>query len=191
MDLAKIGEVDNTKCDYCGAEEQTMEHLTFECPFFKDTRCEADKELSEIEHHLLPIAVKLGIAPAISMHANCTYWGSEVGNISKKVKGLLGCKPPPGDNMEAFDLQERLKGQGISARQAIACAKGGFGDGTVRTYPGEVKGLQPDQPNASTDGGLKNPSNHQWSCAGFGIWIPRSVPVSGAEQGNSHVDVTS
>ena len=75
-------------------------------------------------------------------------------------------------------MQGRLKDKGITARQAIACAKGGFGEGIFPTYPEEVHGLPPTLPNAYTDGGLKNPSNHQWGCAGFGIWIPRSVQTS-------------
>jgi hypothetical protein len=137
-----------------------------------------DKEISELDPQLLPITVKLGIAPSISLHANGTYWGSEVGHVSPQVKKLLGCRPPPYENMEAVALQDRLKDQGITARQAIACAKGGFGEGVFPTYPEEVKGLPPVQPNAYTDGGLKNPTNHQWACAGFGIWIPRSVHAS-------------
>ncbi len=142
-------------CEYCGAEFQTMDHLTFDCPYFHATRSEVDKELADLDPQPLPLVVKLGIAPAISHQADHAFLGSSIGQVSKMVKKLLGCRPPPYDNYEAMRLQERLKDQGISARQAIACAKGGYGEGEFPTYPEEVQGLPPDKPNAYTDGGLK------------------------------------
>jgi hypothetical protein len=72
-------------------------------------------------------------------------------------------------------LQANLAHSECSARQAVAIARGGDGQGQDPIFPAEVIGVPPTAPNLYTDGGLTNPTNHHWSCAGFGLWLPRTA----------------
>ena len=52
---------------------------------------------------------------------------------------------------------------GVSARQLVATLKGGFDEGGSPIFPTKPGDDTPDLPNIYTDGGVVNPTTHQWS----------------------------
>ncbi len=111
---------------------------------------------------------------------------------------MLGYEAPPGGNRAAAITQANLAHTECSARQVVAIARGGDAQGQEPTFPVEVSGDPPETPNLYTDGGLTKPTNHHWSCAGFGLWIPhqstgneptQSVHAPRAGSGTSQLDV--
>lgn len=76
----------------------------------------------------------------------------------------------------------------------MACIRGGFGTGGDPTFPLQVDGEVPEQPNGYTDGGLENPSMQWWALGGFGVWWSQqkadaSYCIEMAEQKYAHQDV--
>ena len=66
------------KCNYCREGLSNGTHIRWECKFFEPARQEADKALADIPRKYLSDPIKCGIAPAMSIEGELTYWGFEV-----------------------------------------------------------------------------------------------------------------
>lgn len=159
IDLQAMGVAQDTTCDYCGHHTCDMDHILWQCPQFSNARAEADAELANIGARLMNPAVRRGIAPAMRSASNVAFWGldlNRIENASQDAITLFGCVP-----QEDRDVQECLdeaRQPGKNARQLMACLRGGFGTGGSPTFPLQVDGDIPEEPNGYTDGGLVNPS---------------------------------
>ena len=77
-DIAKLSEDVDETCDCCGQQAATDEHLKWQCCYFDDIRKKADEELSQIPVKYMPKCVRSGIAPAMKMAGNQTFWGTDL-----------------------------------------------------------------------------------------------------------------
>ena len=66
------------KCNYCREGPSNGTHIRWECKFFEPVRQDTDKALADIPRKYLSDPIKCGIAPAISIEGELTYWGTEV-----------------------------------------------------------------------------------------------------------------
>ena len=69
------------------------------------------------------------------------------------------------------------EGQDIPAREVmVAMTKGEEGEEMVRPKIKEqVQGIAPQEPNAYSDGSLKNTKGYFWQLGGAGVWWPNRV----------------
>ena len=102
VDLARLdGDVDE-ECDYCGAEVADVEHLIWQCCFFKETRQAVDEQIAKLDMKLIMPAIRRGIAPAMRCDPKCTYWGETETLYADELKAVLGIE---GD-LQGFEEEE-------------------------------------------------------------------------------------
>ena len=78
-------------CSYCGEAPATSDHIQWGCKHFDPIRKDVDVELASIAHKHLPESIRKGIAPAMKLDGQRTYWGTEISqDLSAKAKRLLG-----------------------------------------------------------------------------------------------------
>ena len=78
-------------CDYCHEADSTTLHVRWVCKYIKAKREEIDPELAAIPIRYFTQCVRNGIAPAMKLKGECTYWGMSVDDgETKKTKKLLG-----------------------------------------------------------------------------------------------------
>ena len=73
--LVYAGKVDSQMCQLCNAEKQTVDHLIWDCPRFRDTRCSVDDTLGQWGSLVLTGAMKIGIFPPLMGGLGKSYWG--------------------------------------------------------------------------------------------------------------------
>ena len=92
VDLAKMNEQHDERCDYCGAEQCTLEHILWHCKHasFVQARLEAAEELVEVPFELLNTAVCRGMASAMQCGGAKTFWGQNLPEgCTEAVRKLL------------------------------------------------------------------------------------------------------
>ena len=68
-----------------------MEHLRWECEAFEPERVQVDPKLANIPRKYVAACIKCGIAPAMEVEGEKTFWGRELGEgESEDVKRMLG-----------------------------------------------------------------------------------------------------
>ena len=133
-EIAEYNEDYDSTCTYCKEAESTADHIRWECKYFQPQREELDPELAGIPLAYLPQCVRCGVAPAMKVNGEKTYWGMDVGEtISGKMKKLLGVDlelQTPGDNAkktaereEALDITLEPEMNGKNARQLMLAKK--------------------------------------------------------------------
>ena len=68
-----------------------QDHTTWECPALQKQR-EAiiTKECLGLQPEWLPVAVRNGIAPAMSPHPTLSYWGAKLDDVPVLMKNICG-----------------------------------------------------------------------------------------------------
>ena len=72
-DIASIDEDTDPQCNYCHAATSTVDHIKWECPFFKQIRIDTDPELADVPLKYLLPCIKCGIAPVMKPKGETTY----------------------------------------------------------------------------------------------------------------------
>lgn len=171
--LHETGHATSSRCDDCGHQYCDLDHLLWDCEFFRSTREEADKELADVPSILLCKPLRRGLAPAMKCKHDGNYWGldiDKVEGVSTHIKKPLGQRQEL--HVEVYRELEDAGEKGLDARQKMAQIKGAYGGGQDPTFPIEVSGQVPEAPNAYSDGGLMCPSEQWWSIGGYGLWWP-------------------
>ena len=175
-------------CDYCLEARCTYEHQIWVCPHFQKIREEAAPDLAKGPMRYLHLAVRRGIAPAMTCRHGRAYWGTNVlaaaDHVTTDELKLLGSLDE-WPTTAARKLIGRATDLGFNARQVIANARGPFGQGVNPDIPDGVEGASPDDINRFSDGSLKSPTNPAWALGGFGVWRPMQ------HDGQRDDDVTS
>ena len=172
------------------AEDGTMMHVIWCCPYFQPQREEQDKELADIPIGYLLPCIQRGIAPAMKLDGNATFWGQNLeDDISEAHKKLLGKSSyleqgaQNAKDQEARDqakeLTKEAKALGLNARQTMLKHKGAFGSGAPAKFPNEEEiedfmarhGLT-EPVETYGDGSLTTPTLWWAALGGYGIWIP-------------------
>ena len=90
--IAKLGVSEQVGCDHCGAPRVTFDHL-WDCPALQAERDQAINEhLPGLHVDALHPAIRFGIAPAMSVSHNHSFWGSTVDGLSDAFKTLTGAR---------------------------------------------------------------------------------------------------
>ena len=124
------------------------------------------------------------------MHQPCNaiqpplFGGQDIGAqgqaCTKKEKELCGYQED-GVDKEVQEMLNEAWAKGVNARQCVAAIKGPYGGGCRPTFPDEVQGNLPSEPNVYGDGSLKCPTNQWWAIGGYGLWWPKQIEGCGAE----------
>ena len=144
-EIAKFNQDVMRICDYCGEDECTTDHLRWSCEFFKQQRKEVDEDLAGIPVQWLPLNIRRGIAPAMKMDGNATFWGKSLDdNLSEKARKMMGLNlelhTPGKDGDETRAREEAIKiiedpnNRGLNARQTLLKYKGAHGSGETRNF---------------------------------------------------------
>ena len=89
--IADRNEDVEVNCDHCGEGNPTIEHVPWECKYFEPLRKETDELLAKVPSKYLLQCIQCGIAPAMKLEEENTYWGMHVEQgEDKKIKELLG-----------------------------------------------------------------------------------------------------
>ena len=72
-DIAGWNEDVEAMCTYCMTEDNDIDHLIWDCPFFNKVRVEQDPLLASIPSNCLLTCIKRGIAPAMELEGNKTF----------------------------------------------------------------------------------------------------------------------
>ena len=181
----KAEQAESKACQLCGEDEAAGR--IWICKALEDTRKEADEEIASIEPKGLPAAVKQRIARAMNMDIRTAFWGSEVNKEdSKEAQKLCGCQPERVLTNAMKEINEKC-GSRFSAR-AIMQHHINEEEGEELPMPQHIATKQPPpEPNAYSDGSLKNPGvGPPWMIGGIGVWWPgrkeTTIPQTEAER---------
>ena len=187
--IAKFDEDISKERTHCFEGDATTDHLLV-CKHFKHHRADLDSKLAEVPVSMLPLNVRKGMAPAMKLNGNATFWGKELGDdTSDATKKLLGYDlelHTPGDNGDETEAREKAREiaddpefKYLNARQVILNLKEAHGSGVDITFPtkqeihSSMTGRADDYyVRIYGDGSLKNPNLWWAALGGFGIWIP-------------------
>ena len=76
--IAAFNEDVDTKCTYCQEATASGVHIRWQCKHFEQTRVETDKELAQVSRRYLLDCIRCGVAPAMKVEGELTYWGMNV-----------------------------------------------------------------------------------------------------------------
>ena len=89
--IATFNQQVDDKCTYCKEEAASGSHIRWQCKHFEPVREETDKDLAQIPRHYLLECIRCGVAPAMKIEGELTYWGMNVDKKeSRKTKEMLG-----------------------------------------------------------------------------------------------------
>ena len=110
--IANINEDVDGTCNYCKQGPSTPEHIKFACKHFEGIRKATDAALEKVPIKYLTRCIQCGIAPAMKLEGDKTYWGMNIDpQEDDEVKKLIGYDMSlhvPGDNAEKTEEKERL-----------------------------------------------------------------------------------
>lgn len=136
--LANIGVVQSNNCDLCGASFHDVDHSIWTCKALQKDRIEADPELAAIDPDLLHPAIRRGIAPAMGIKPEATYWGDAIKDgVDDETRKLLGARLAPMECCEARNIHN-ANASLCNARQLVSVTRGGFGQGASPSFPENV-----------------------------------------------------
>ena len=112
-EIAKYNEDIDKTCNYCKEADSTTGHVRWVCSYFKQSRQDLDPDLAEIPVEYLPLNVRTGIAPAMKVEGNATYWGRILPDtLSTKIRKMMGedreLSTPGDDGDKSHERQEAL-----------------------------------------------------------------------------------
>ena len=82
-----------------------MEHIRWDCEVFEPNRVEVDPKLARVPRRYLNSCIRCGIAPAMKVEGDKTFWGLEVdADEDEDVKRLLGI------DMQLHTLMKLIRG---------------------------------------------------------------------------------
>ena len=174
------------KCNYCRKAASTGTHIRWECEYFEPIRQATDKAIADIPRKYLSDPVKCGIAPALYIEGELTYWGMEVDSQeSPETKRLLGIDDElskggkDGDETrrreEATNLIDDRKRGNRNARQSMLKHKQAHGAGYMPTFPTDqeiteaMEGYSEDHLVPAYGDGSQTPPSNSWAALG-GFW---------------------
>ena len=89
--MAGFNEDYDHMCPYCKEDESTADHIRWKRKHFQPQGEECVAKLASIPVANLPQCVRCGIAPAMTVNGEESFWGMDVGaNLSGELKKLLG-----------------------------------------------------------------------------------------------------
>ena len=110
-------EVD-TRCRYCGAEEQTTKHIVWECPCFAEERKEqGGEELANLPLDQIPHCVLLGIPPATQLRECTTFWGQQLESNEDAMMKAVGMEDPGPMKADARGIWRAAQSEELNLRQ--------------------------------------------------------------------------
>ena len=190
QEIAAYNEDIDPWCSHCKKGPSTVDHIRWECEAFEPTRVDTDPELAKVPRKYLSSCIRCGIAPAMKVDGDKTYWGVEVdADEDKNVKKLLGIdlqlyKPgKDGDETEkremAVDIIEDPDRGRLNARQTMLKYKGGHSTGVVPTFPTR-QNIEVEMADHGDDfyvdifgdGSYTTPDKWWAAIGGTGVWIP-------------------
>ena len=78
-------------CTHCKKAPSTVEHIRWECEAFEPDRVKADPKLAKVPRKYLADCIKCGIAPAMKVEGDKTFWGRDLDEgESEEVKKDAG-----------------------------------------------------------------------------------------------------
>ena len=172
--IAIINPNSTAQCQYCGQQNQTTDHIIWECPKYQHIRSQNFPEASNQLFRHFPKEIRRGIAPALSHDPQATFWGDEFHSASGQDQITMGGNTPD-TYLDGYDLSmlKYYKDTKMNARHLTTTEKA---TATYRYTPNfptiPEDQYPPRQPNAYTDGGLRQPTCHHWSLGGWGLWLP-------------------
>ena len=146
QEIAGYNEDVDPWCNHCKKAPSTVEHLRWGCEVFEPVRIEVDPKLAKVPRKYLIACIRCGIAPAMKVEGETTFWGMNVDEgDSEEVKKLIGVDMQlhkPGKDADETDKRERAleiiedpeRGR-LNARQTMLKHKGGHSTGVDPTLP--------------------------------------------------------
>ena len=208
--ILKTGYIDNDVCDLCGTNGQNPIHSVWHCPALHAARTAADPDLACISSACLPPTILIGIAPALAMFHEMTFWGEhlddEVDDNTRKLLGITDCieevsrKNDGTVASNTFILTERAKNlinrlatqhgdariddtrRAFLARQCMAFAKHVDYRAINIIPPARCTEMAPDIINTYSDGCLHDPSSQWYALGGAGVWSQSRSPLAAPPQ---------
>ena len=190
QNIAAFNEDVDTKCSYCQEATASGIHIRWQCKYFEQTRVETDKELAQVPRHYLLDCIRCGVAPAMKVEGELTYWGMKVDDKeTEETKAMLGVSNELRTGGENGDIT-RKREQAIkliedpqrgrrNASQTMLKHKMAHGSGTNPEIPTEkqVEEAMADFAEdyfvpAFGDGSLTTPKTWWAALGGYGVWIP-------------------
>ena len=171
--------MDDPRCEFCGASKQTVQHLVWECPKFKQARDGISEVLSQWGEVVLTPAMKIGIMPPLMAGCGRSFWGchpaEEQGpwvTLPPQVENYIGMHDELLTRGEAKEKAQAILDQatyGMAATDHVMQlkAKGGT---TRLGNPEWINDTPPTEPNIYTDGSLYNSRSQELALGGVGIW---------------------
>ena len=90
-DIAKYNENVDDRCSCCNAAKSTANHIRWQCAYFDEARRKHDTELATVPLKYLLTCIQCGIAPAMEIDGDKSYWGADsVDTMDEKTKVMLG-----------------------------------------------------------------------------------------------------
>ena len=87
--LQHSGDIDTDLCSFCQARH-TVTHILWECQAHAQLRRSTDAGLADLDHTLLPEAIKIGLAPALSGGIGDTFRGEHGSKFLESMRKALG-----------------------------------------------------------------------------------------------------
>ena len=110
QEIAKFNEDYDETCNYCKEAASTVMHIRWQCKHFGPHSTELDPGLAAVLLKYLQQCIQCGIAPAMKVEGERTYWGMVVDEDEDvNTKQLLGVDMKlhtPGDDAEKTAKRE-------------------------------------------------------------------------------------
>ena len=147
------------------------------CKMLEQDRIKLDEELSKVDPKHLPNAIKIGVAPAMTIDPTKPFWGDcdqhdpKTDDMPESTKKMVGCRTLAKMKYEIRPFFSEERDNNITARELM--------QQLTRTkvchdvpLPEKISegACLPEDPNVYSDGSVKNPRGLHWKVGGVGVW---------------------
>lgn len=169
--LFKTGEVASEACTACGGKH-TLEHIIWRCTKHREFRRGLDPEIAALDPDKLPAALKFGIAPALDVLQDTTFWGRDIADF-KGQEDLTRGEAYNRSKTLLEEARKACKGKG-NMRQIFQRLRTSDTPNKPESMPVPTKQYQdaPLEPNVFTDGSLHRQGSAHYTAAGAAAWHP-------------------
>ena len=151
--LRKAGLIDSPACPWCSDQQESLEHLWWECPAMSEIRRVALGTIN-FDHASLPRTLAIhGLAPEMGNDVDLAFWSTTPGSSHTHTHGAReDARHIPQYAAAEAGIAPEKTGK-LSMRQLLLRIAGHF----THFVPGPlqpISGAAPELPNCYTDGGI-------------------------------------
>ena len=154
----------------------------------KEIRKKIDPGLAALDPKVLPAAIKIRIAPAMSAKPTAPFWGGEMHHdLDETQKKMIGCMKDWQIPIAARAKMKQFADE-MTAREVVQMYTGPTSHEELPN-PSFCAEHAAETPNAYTDGSMLNPKGLHWAVGGVGVWWPaRTKEPTEDEVAYAHCD---